>query len=168
MPVAVAPQPPQIAPLDDVVRVVQVFASTPWPYPEAGIPDLVERLGWRLISPPDAEFPEADTSLPLQWATADFMSLDGELNGILFRVTDVVDDEAPWRADFVNDAYVTTIRAISTALGKPDQRGRTPDSRYTYWELATGGRITLYAFTSHLAIDVISAMYADLDRSQTR
>lgn len=153
-----------VVPLDEVVRVLRIFARASWPIPEDTIPALVQSLGWRLVSEPQAKFPEADTGWTISRPTADFLSGNGELTEVTFRVTDVLREETQSRADFLNNAFVQISRAVSDVLGRPVYETKRAGSLYANWDLPNRGAISLTAIETSVGVDVASAKWAEVNR----
>ncbi len=142
---------------------VRTLTAISWPVPVDDVARVVADLGWTVVAGTEGEFLKADTGWGLSRSIADLSSDDGALTTISFRVTDVVSAETPWRADFINDAFATSVTTVGAELGAPTTRRRKPTPQVA-WELSNGGRLTVSGIESSVSVVVVSAEYAEVLR----
>jgi hypothetical protein len=149
---------------EQIASLLARFAALTWPVPQDDLPSLVGALGWSVTSDSGEGDVLADSALPINRPTAQLTCIRGELNSVSFAVTDVVLEQTPWRAGFLQDAFADIVAGATQALGSPAKRTRKP-SPEVRWELANGGRVTITMLSASISVAVDSARYADALRT---
>ncbi|MDR1450509.1 MAG: DUF6301 family protein [Propionibacteriaceae bacterium] len=141
--------------------ILEILAQVTWPYPEAKVPTLIDRLGWTWLS--DRVDIEADTRLPVNYAVAGFAKPHGGLIRISFLLTDRVSTRDENAAALVKRSHLALATDIQNLWGDPGG-SETGEVDRTWWDLATDSRLNLYFYPDEVRVTLLSDVDAEMDR----
>ena len=143
--------------------IVAAFETIAWPCPQTRIPEIVDQLGWTIVS--DRVHTKADTHLALTWPRADFAKADGNLYQLDMDVSDRVSSDDPAGMARAHQCYPLVCDAVGAIMGRPPDGACTEEGvTQTWWELPTGGRLAVDIYQKAIGMTLSSQAWADSQR----